>query len=184
MTFPYWIQTFTGKIFDLANPTADMICIEDIAHHLSIENRYNGATKFPYSVAHHSYLGMLQAPDEFKLEFLFHDSHEAYYKDWTSPFKAMMLMEYDCDYDDIISKYEEVIQRKFKLNFSYYIEEIKTIDRRMAKTEKNLLMNVAPICWHPSVENAEPFSNINIMRLSFDNVERLFLGAYNRYKRV
>ena len=27
-----WIQTYTGRKFDLLAPTADMICLRDIAH--------------------------------------------------------------------------------------------------------------------------------------------------------
>jgi len=179
----YWIQTYTNKIFDLLEPNEDMIDIIDIAHHCAIENRYNGASKFPYSVAYHSYLGAEQADEEFKLEFLFHDSHEAYYKDWTSPFKTMLSEMAGIEYEDIIKPYETVVQLKFGLNFSAYKEQIKIIDKRMAKTEKIALYN-SPLCWHPNVENAEPYTNIAIMNLSYDNTERLFLEMYEKYRRI
>lgn len=179
----YWIQTFTGIEFDLLNPTEDMICVKDIAHHNSIENRYNGGSKFPFSVNYHSYLGAMQADEEFRLEFLFHDSHESYYKDWTSPFKHMLAEMAGIEYKDIIREYEICVQSKFKLDFYKYKDKIKTIDLRMAKTEKQLLFD-NPKCWHPSVENAEPFTNVNIMEISFNNVERLFLETFEKYKRT
>ena len=52
----HWIQTYTGKAFDLLNPTPEMVEVTDIAHHLALINRFTGATAVPYSVAQHSVL--------------------------------------------------------------------------------------------------------------------------------
>lgn len=52
----HWIETYTGKQFSLDNPTPDMICLEDIAHSLSMICRYNGHCERFYSVATHSIL--------------------------------------------------------------------------------------------------------------------------------
>ncbi len=49
-----WIQTFTGKKFFPLTPDPELICIEDIAHSLSMQCRYNGHSKQFYSVAQHS----------------------------------------------------------------------------------------------------------------------------------
>lgn len=37
-----WIQTYTGRQFWPMNPRQEDVCIEDIAHALSMLCRYNG----------------------------------------------------------------------------------------------------------------------------------------------
>lgn len=49
-----WIQTFTGRRFDLASPDANQVYLEDIAHSLSMQCRYNGHCANFYSVGEHS----------------------------------------------------------------------------------------------------------------------------------
>ncbi len=49
-------QTYTGRMVSLLDPKPEDICIEDVAHHLAIVNRFGGATREPYSVAQHAVL--------------------------------------------------------------------------------------------------------------------------------
>ena len=49
-----WIETFSGKRFDLMHPTPAMVDVADIAHALARINRYTGHTATPYSVAEHA----------------------------------------------------------------------------------------------------------------------------------
>lgn len=49
-----WIQTFSGRRFDIANPKPESVWLEDIAHSLSMQCRYNGHCQHFYSVAEHS----------------------------------------------------------------------------------------------------------------------------------
>lgn len=49
-----WFLTFTGRRFWPMDPHVEDLDIRDIAHHLALENRWNGATREPYSVAEHS----------------------------------------------------------------------------------------------------------------------------------
>ena len=81
------IMTFTGKMFDFLKPTPEIICIEDIAHHLALINRYTGATKVPYSVAEHSVRCSLLPVGEPLLN-LMHDAAETYIGDIASPQKV------------------------------------------------------------------------------------------------
>lgn len=84
-----WIQTYTGKRFYPLEPDADLICIKDIAHSLSMQCRFNGHTAKFYSVAEHS----VKLSREFfcgwhyKLAALLHDASEAYLSDIPRPIK-------------------------------------------------------------------------------------------------
>lgn len=49
-----WIQTHSGGQFDVHNPRAQDVCLEDIGHSLSMQCRYNGHCEHFYSVAEHS----------------------------------------------------------------------------------------------------------------------------------
>jgi hypothetical protein len=92
------IRTFTGKYVNpLALRAAD-ICIEDIAHHLSLLCRYTGACPQHYSVGQHSLevsAGMalrFAGSKEATLAGLLHDASEAYLNDIASPVKHAPLM--------------------------------------------------------------------------------------------
>lgn len=71
------------------------VCIEDIAHQLSLINRFHGATCRPYSVAEHSLLVCDLARDQglppiVQLACLLHDAHEIYTNDLSSPAKRAL----------------------------------------------------------------------------------------------
>ena len=87
-----WMMTASGHAFPILHPKEEDFILSDIAHHLSQENRFNGAARFPYSVAQHSLYCYYQArqldlPFNLQCEALFHDAHEAYCKDLTNPTK-------------------------------------------------------------------------------------------------
>ncbi|MFH1477002.1 MAG: phosphohydrolase [Verrucomicrobiota bacterium] len=85
-----YIHTFSGMAFDLLNPRPEMIRLADIIQSLSIENRFNGATLFPYSVAQHSLYVASLLPRKLKLHGLLHDAAEAYVGDMVTPLKKIM----------------------------------------------------------------------------------------------
>lgn len=186
----YILPTHTGKLFDLENPTEDMICIEDIAHHLSLENRYNGSTKFAYSVAQHSLLASSLAPEEIKLEALLHDREEAYYKDWTSPLKHMINFWTSNHsrnlYEDIVSEFIRVSRAKFKLKFEFEDETkniIKEIDLRLASSEiLQLFWDYPPQFWQHSYKDYPGF-DIKIYEQYPSTVEQMFKEEYQKWRR-
>lgn len=47
------ITTYTGKHFDPTHPDEELICIEDIAHALSLLCRGNGHVRTFFSVGQH-----------------------------------------------------------------------------------------------------------------------------------
>lgn len=105
-----WIQTFTGKAFCFGNIREDVIDIKDIAHALALTNRFGGHTEMPYSVAQHSVMVALELPDEYKLQGLLHDAHEAYVGDNTRAFKRFVP-----GIKDLEKQIDEVIYQKFNI---------------------------------------------------------------------
>jgi len=84
-----FIATFTGKKFYFDNITPEQICIEDIAHSLSMLCRFTGHVHQFYSVAQHSLLvdKQINGSPEVHLAALLHDAAEAYVNDLASPIK-------------------------------------------------------------------------------------------------
>lgn len=91
------ILTISGKRISLHERIpAGSIDIVDIAHGLSLQNRFNGHTKHPYSVAQHC-LNCLGCATEFHVELdpnvllaiLLHDCAEAYLGDIVRPLKYL-----------------------------------------------------------------------------------------------
>lgn len=82
-----WSGTFTGLRFFPLDPSPDQICIQDIAHHLSLIARFTGATATAYSVAQHSVLVSELCEAEDASWGLMHDAAEAYYTDLNTPVK-------------------------------------------------------------------------------------------------
>ncbi len=89
-----FITTFTGRKVNPLNLCPEDVSIIDIAHHLSLLNRFVGATKHPISIAQHSvYVYELLIGSGWEREALFHDAAEAYLGDMTKWVKRMPAME-------------------------------------------------------------------------------------------
>ncbi len=85
-----WMQTYTGKRFNLLNPKASDIDIVDIAHALSRICRFTGHCEH-YSVAQHSVIVSQHVAGGNALAGLMHDAHEAYVGDVSSPMKRAIV---------------------------------------------------------------------------------------------
>jgi len=66
----YWIQTHSGKRFDLLDPAPEMVDVGDIAHALGMICRFTGHCSRPYSVAEHCVWGSIVAEShaDFEIE--------------------------------------------------------------------------------------------------------------------
>lgn len=88
-----YITTYTKIHIDPLTPKSSDLCIEDIAHALSLLCRAGGHFKHFYSVGQHSINCMREAKargysEKVQLACLLHDASEAYLSDITRPVKA------------------------------------------------------------------------------------------------
>jgi len=127
---PTMMQTFTGKAIDLANFKEDDVRLPDIAHALSMINRFNGHTKFPYSVAQHSVMVSKIVEPQNALWGLLHDASEAYLGDVSTPLKMMLP-----SYRELEDQVQRAIASKFGLKWPMP-HEVKEADLRALLSEK------------------------------------------------
>jgi hypothetical protein len=82
-----FIQTFSGRAVRPLDMRPEDVCLEDIAHALSMKCRYTGHTTRFYSVAEHCVRVSRIVPPAFALPGLLHDAGEAYLPDLAAPIK-------------------------------------------------------------------------------------------------
>jgi hypothetical protein len=87
---PTSLVTFTRRTVDLCAPHSADIDVRDIAHALSLTNRFGGHTNEPYSVAAHSCHVSRLVPQRWALHALLHDAAEAYLGDLVKPLKHLV----------------------------------------------------------------------------------------------
>jgi hypothetical protein len=140
-----WIQTYTGKKFYLTDPTPDMVCLEDIAHALSMQCRFAGHTKQFYSVAQHSILvANLITEDELKIYGLLHDASETYLVDIPKPLKQLIPK-----YKSLEIRAMKAIAAKFNLSIdSFYDSIVTTADLTALRIEAK-----SPTLFDTNVDN-------------------------------
>lgn len=137
-----WMQTYTGIQFWPLDPRADEICIEDIAHSLAHQCRYNGHCQRFYSVAEHSAIMASFAKPEHKLAALLHDAAEAYLCDIPRPLK-----KYLHGYREIEERLERTIAAKFGAPYPWP-QEVHELDERMLADELEQIMAPPPADWN------------------------------------
>ena len=84
-------ETYCGARFHYNNIEDSYILIEDIAHSLAQQCRYNGHCSRFYSVAEHSIHVASILPPALRLFGLLHDAAEAYVGDMAKPLKDLPL---------------------------------------------------------------------------------------------
>lgn len=130
-----YMTTFTGKQFRHGGPYLDDICIEDIAHHLSLICHWGGAAREFFSVAQHSVLVSDVCPSHLKRWGLMHDAAEAYCGDMIRPVKVRMP-----DYKLLEMNVMGAIAEKFGLGWPEP-PELKYYDNRVLAVEARDLMH-------------------------------------------
>lgn len=130
------MQTFTGKLVDLASFSVDDVRLPDIAHALACINRYTGHTIVPYSVAQHSVMVSRLCGPQDELCGLLHDASEAYLGDVARPLKVMLP-----EYVELEHRVQQTIAKAFGLPWPMPLS-VKVADNRALIAEKRALMSV------------------------------------------
>lgn len=141
------MQTYTGKLVDLANFREDDVRLPDISHALSIINRFTGHSKCPYSVAQHSVMVSNLCQPEHALWGLLHDASEAYLGDVATPLKNVLP-----GYRELEEHVQRTIARVFHLPWPMPAA-VKEADLRALMGEKRDLIT-GSINWGIDIEPA------------------------------
>lgn len=129
-----WIQTYTGRKFWPLDPRPEEVCVEDIAHALSLVCRFGGHCKEFYSVAQHSVFVSKYCPN-YPLWGLLHDAAEAYLGDLTRPLKVSLLDAGVSFYADAEAGVMRAVCDHFGLTYDQ-LKEVKDADRVLLYTER------------------------------------------------
>lgn len=136
------MNTFTGRIFDPLKMTKKDVCVEDIAHALSLVCRGGGHIRYFFSVAQHSMNCANEAAargwsQRIVLASLLHDASEAYIADIIRPVKPYLT-----NYLDIEAQIMDAIYDYFGLADLTPKEKrfCKQIDDEMMEHELQTMM--------------------------------------------
>jgi len=168
--------TYTGKCIDVLNFQPQDICIEDIAHSLSMICRYVGHVRFFFSVAYHSVLVSELCTPQQKLAALLHDASEAYLSDIASPLKETPVF---AEYRALEYKIQSMINKVFGAYVSETDrDEIMNYDINIRLVEmKQLLPYASKVL---NTDDIPPqYENIKIRAYSPEESEQLFLAKFN-----
>jgi hypothetical protein len=181
-----WIQTFTGRAFDLAHPSPGDVCIADIAHGLALQSRFVGQCRWHYSIAQHSIhvASIVFATDpSLALAALLHDASEAYTADWSSPLKALLRHRGLQGALHVEHTIEVAIGRCFGVDLKHPL--IKKADLIMLATERRDLFGPAPRGDWFGATGAAPAAPMPgpIKRWAPEYAEAEFLHAFERFNK-
>jgi uncharacterized protein len=185
-----WILTSTGRQFYPLQPRAEDVCLEDIAHALSLKCRFTGHCREFYSVAQHSvlvseYLAAQGATPELQLAGLLHDAAEAYLPDVATPIKEALYVV------DPLLHPEAFGVTEYRLLHAIcellgvqsglcYLPQIKLADRVLLMTEKRDLMATPPEPW----DHAVPHLWNTIIPQPPREAKQSFLQRYGRLQKA
>jgi 5'-deoxynucleotidase YfbR-like HD superfamily hydrolase len=164
------MQTYTGKLVDLANFKPEDVRLPDISHALSIINRFTGHSKCPYSVAQHSVAVSKLTPPAHAMWGLMHDASEAYLGDVATPLKYMLP-----DYLELEEHVQKTIAKAFALKWPMP-PEVKRADTAALMAEKRDLIAVD----HDWGISCEPMAG-PVLPYSWFQAKKLF---EDRYKEI
>lgn len=125
-----FIKTYSGRRFDYLLPESNIYDFEEIAHALSLEQRFGNHLVRKWSVAQHvllvHHLGRFDSCNETTLKWLVHhDDMEAYFKDIPTPLKNL-IPDYKILYDKHEKHYQENV---LKLDMSLLnMDKVKGCD--------------------------------------------------------
>ena len=177
------IITASGMVFDILNPSKDDISVNDIAHALSMQCRFNGHCKKFYSVAQHSVrVAQLLSDAGYSARHvklaLIHDATEAYIGDVVTPLKNQLDK-----YIEIEKAVDSVIREKFDLggNVDEEYGIVKQADQAMLYAERRDLLEASDMKW----EDYDGQFSVNLIQpivpLDPINAKWLYLNAIHSF---
>ncbi|MFA5241558.1 MAG: phosphohydrolase [Sulfuricella sp.] len=165
-----YVSTYLGNRFYPLEPRIVDVAIEDIAHGLSYQCRFNGQTSAFYSVAQHSLIVASLVPDELKFAALLHDAAEAYLGDMVKPLKVLLP-----SFSQIEDSVTQIIGQRFGVNLSHN-PAIKRADLISLATEKRDLMPYSAEPWS-YLEGVKPCHEI-IRPMPPEEAKQAFLQQF------
>jgi 5'-deoxynucleotidase YfbR-like HD superfamily hydrolase len=188
MSNSIFLETVTGKMVDVTNPTADQISIEDIAWGLSRISRFCGMTitEIPYNVAQHSIfvaneiVNLLPSHLDLRRVMmlgLLHDASEVYTGDLPSPIKQ--IPELRPIIKGIEHKLMDAVYQSVKLDPPTDEEEIiiKQADRIAQKIEAHSFMQSRGKNWPNMPE-------VSLEKLQQFKSPKPSLDSYNEFMQM
>jgi len=186
MTHGNWLELIDGTQYWLNAERNDPdalrfeMSVADLARQLSQINRFNGATRLPYSVAQHSVWVslMLDLDAEWALYGLLHDAHEVIVSDIARPVKLEMRERgASAALDALVKEADARIFGAFGLAYPLPPRIAAIVghadDVALATERRDLMAGTAPWSHLPA---AHPSS---IVPLPADEVAKQFVGRFN-----
>ena len=167
-----WAQIYSGENFWPLDPKSEEVDINDIAHSLALQCRFNGHCNSFFSIAQHSvFVSKIVSPEQ-ALAGLLHDASEAYIGDIVSPLKKFLF-----EFREIEKNIEKVIFERFGIEMeNVNHSEIKKADKIALFTEMRDLMKKPHSKWD-DVDSFNPHPD-KIIPLIPEEAEKEFLERY------
>lgn len=128
----YGMHVNSGRYYYPLDPRPEEVFIEDIAHGLANQCRFNGQCQRFLSVAEHTWFASQIVPQSVALEALMHDAAEAYIGDLIRPLKLIPALR-DI-YLPIERANEVVIAERFRLVYPWP-DAVKKADEAIVTAE-------------------------------------------------
>lgn len=137
----HFMRTFTGQHFYPLAPRIEDMFLADVAHHLAMQVRFNGATKDFYSVAEHCVIGSFLVPTEDAFEFLMHDAEETWLGDLIRPLKNHCILGFE--YKRIAGPIDSLVRQKWGM-LAGQPDTVRRVDQAMCAMEMQQIFRDPP----------------------------------------
>jgi 5'-deoxynucleotidase YfbR-like HD superfamily hydrolase len=174
---PSRITTYSGRHIDPLDLQPEDIDLEDIAHHLSMQCRWSGATRYHYSVAQHTYLASYLVPPDEAYDALHHDDAEYALQDMAKPLKNHMTL--GKAYRGAEQRIERVIGPHLDVRFPV-TENTKAADLLMLCAEADQLIHGRQ---HWTYYQDFPAADIDIKKWTPERAKKMWLARHALLRR-
>lgn len=168
-----FITTYSGAKFYPDDMNISDIPIEDIAHALAHNCRYNGHVERFYSVAEHCVAVGLCVPEEDRFAGLMHDVCEAFMPDMPRPLKGCIP-----GFDEFEERLEKAVADAFEIPWPLP-ESVRYVDKNIVKDEA-LVLYKSPPEWIQQFQSVA--KDVAFLGLSPIQAKEYWLGAYDKWK--